>query len=451
MTEDETRDEMCIVCYSRGMGQLGVEVERVQWGVGNGGFHSEDVCATLRAKEDPPLLRLVYDCGTMRRASLLGREVDEWAQVHSAASTVNGQLNVLIISHFDKDHVSGLKALHAVGFRPDHVILPFLSPEERSLQILRIYADSEDPRDGSQESDERDFAASLAGDPESTIRELWSNAQITFPNAPEIEIGDWANPTNENDTNAEADHPTIRIKPDEGLRIEINPARGTSKRAQRLFEYRWREHTTPTIAPAQLRNAVVSALAAALGVREEDVLSPFELLHALSQPGATATAARVYKLIVGKRDLNPYSIILWSGATNGSSVHTSLGRAGRRLQDGRCLVHFMWPLSGSWLGTGDATIVTSSQIDNLLAMVGAEDSSIDVMNAPHHGARDNSGNLLYARVPRVGGIVLAPADGRNGWGHPHDEVIRSAVANGCAMIRVGDSPSQRFFWAVSVY
>lgn len=161
------------------MSGIGIEVDRVQWGVGNGGFHTEDVrCLTNGVPTKPPLLRVVYDCGTMRAGSVLQGEIDAWADTSGGYSFVGGATNVLVISHFDRDHVNGLPRLKAAGFTPDYVILPYLSSSQRVLQLVKNIAAKPRSARGTQDRMDDEFADGLSVDPAAAVGGLWPEAEV---------------------------------------------------------------------------------------------------------------------------------------------------------------------------------------------------------------------------------------------------------------------------------
>ena len=146
------------------MSDIGVEVDRVQWGVGNGGFHTEDVRALgSETPTNDPVLRLVYDCGTSRSRDVLPEEVDAWCRA-SRVTTATRCANVLVLSHFDDDHVNGLPLLHSAGFQPNLVVLPYLPVGARVVQVLANVAAMADSS-GDEPADGDTFAVGLAADP----------------------------------------------------------------------------------------------------------------------------------------------------------------------------------------------------------------------------------------------------------------------------------------------
>ena len=92
-----------------------------QEAVGHGGFH-HGVLATRFGRT-----RWVYDCGSWRKAgrAALKKSIDDFAR--RCARDRNGHLDLLFVSHFDADHVSGLRQLlEAVPGKTGTVIVPYL-------------------------------------------------------------------------------------------------------------------------------------------------------------------------------------------------------------------------------------------------------------------------------------------------------------------------------------
>ncbi len=81
---------------------------------------------TLRKQDQPTPFHWTFDCGSMMK------KADWISQVAWYRDLVlqNDMLNLLCISHFDKDHVSGLAELLA-GKHVDTVVIPYYTPIER--------------------------------------------------------------------------------------------------------------------------------------------------------------------------------------------------------------------------------------------------------------------------------------------------------------------------------
>jgi hypothetical protein len=99
--------------------------------VGQGLFSSGHL-----SRSGQPAFNWVYDCGTEMgsRVAARGQHVrDEIAQLKSDVET--DRLDLVTLSHFDEDHLSGMLDLLAT-FRVGVLLLPYLSPWERLIVAL---------------------------------------------------------------------------------------------------------------------------------------------------------------------------------------------------------------------------------------------------------------------------------------------------------------------------
>jgi hypothetical protein len=93
-----------------------------QEAVGHGGFHHGVLATHWRGHT-----RWVYDCGSWRKAGreALDKRIEDL--VHRCQRERDGHLGLLFVSHFDANHVSGLRRLlKAVPGKTDTVVLPYL-------------------------------------------------------------------------------------------------------------------------------------------------------------------------------------------------------------------------------------------------------------------------------------------------------------------------------------
>lgn len=366
----------------------------------------------------------------------------------------------MVVSHFDRDHVNGMTRLRNAGLSPDHIILPYLNPYERVIQILENVASAtDDSDDQSSTEDEQDIQLSawLVADPESYASEMWPETVIhtISPEGQEEPASDWMDlePIGFEWDDPELDDAFklgIKFNPQVGL--DLVPQDETKKpNNQPLWQYRWREHRQLDADEKDVPSNLAQALAQDLEITVEEVASPSDLWSAIAAKDAWKTVGDIYRQELPTSDLNPYSLMLWSGPGPGArQIHASRGATLRNLDNQTDRALKVWGRTGGWLGTGDAVLKSGPEVDRLIYWLGALNSKIDVLNAPHHGSRNNSDNNLYSRVPEAAGVVLAPADGKNNWHHPHSEVVIAAITEGHAVMRVGDRPDQRFMWSVTV-
>lgn len=109
---------------------------RIQHGVGQGSFHSASVDATepsgRRHRFD-----YVYDCGALevgRPTKALRRSVERVSLEDREESPKNGVLDVLVLSHFDQDHMNGAQDF-ARSCKVNRIVVPYLGPEELAFVI----------------------------------------------------------------------------------------------------------------------------------------------------------------------------------------------------------------------------------------------------------------------------------------------------------------------------
>lgn len=448
--------------YSGYMPNISLKVDRVQWAVGNGGFHSEDVRILIANEErQKPILRLVYDCGTKWNKTALDNEIVEWVNRSGGVAFEPGDFNVLVISHFDADHVSGLQKLARTGFVPDLVVLPFLSDDERILQVIRTAAQGYQNTSNS----DTEFVVNLVRNPVGTLHELWKDTVIVQGNPDTLDNGDRVDaseqlidvPISDQDdyglpriSLALDTSRSVRILMDDaGLQATAGNDAGTSGSHKILWECRWGEHRHPNQpidhCLERFRYGLVALLYPSVSIG--DLKSVDGTWNAISSIDGAAAAAKVYKMLLNKIDLNPFSMVLWTGpghpkndALNVEPFDTLMPRHWWR-KSGWC---------GGWLGTGDAVLLSQKHVDELSRIIGCSIERTDVLNAPHHGSKNNSRSTLYERLPEFPGTVLMPASGRKGYNHPAPDVVKAALRSRHAVHCVDENLENRFEWRVTV-
>lgn len=99
--------------------------------VGQGAFIlGEELLHTNREGNDKTI-RWIYDCGTAGKVETINRSI---ADVTSRWDTSN-RLDLLVVSHFDKDHISGLPELLS-KYRFERIVMPFMTRFERFFQSI---------------------------------------------------------------------------------------------------------------------------------------------------------------------------------------------------------------------------------------------------------------------------------------------------------------------------
>ena len=113
--------------------------------VGHGCFHTGVLGASR------PLFLWVYDCGSWTKKGSLQKSIDQFEQRCGKNASRDVDIDLLFISHFDADHVSGLGMLlglpGCVRLRVHTAVIPYVSPAT-SFEILLTAAAQGECSDG---------------------------------------------------------------------------------------------------------------------------------------------------------------------------------------------------------------------------------------------------------------------------------------------------------------
>lgn len=73
----------------------------------------------------------MYDCGSKAKSAII-TIIDRMEKIEKQPG-----LDLLVISHFDEDHINGLDKLMRTKLKPKKVVLPYLSPIDRLISALK--------------------------------------------------------------------------------------------------------------------------------------------------------------------------------------------------------------------------------------------------------------------------------------------------------------------------
>lgn len=98
------------------------------WNVGQGLFSSGRI-----QMGDAPSFHWVYDCGTNSSPKLIQNAIQKYNQQEN-----NADIDLLVLSHFDKDHISGVKELLKNGRKIKRWVVPYY-PLWQRLVIASLF------------------------------------------------------------------------------------------------------------------------------------------------------------------------------------------------------------------------------------------------------------------------------------------------------------------------
>lgn len=397
-----------------------------QWGVGHGGFHSQSLFfqPLLRSATRPAnagsMLRIVYDCGSGRglkpRAALLSA-VDRMLDDIPHGSTID----LLAISHFDRDHINGLEhfaeMLRERSIDVKRVWAPILS------KIEALYAIT---RSGLNGIELEPYAAFL-GDPAGILSEFFPDSDVSLipvatepvplPPAPEID---------ENDTAQDLSDETVvlgRAAAGRGLVAQRSSAAST--------EVLW--ELQPYVIPSVLigASAVHKTLVSHLNKPVESCT-----LAELIALANDASLSGVFHAAVRAHHFGRSTAVRTSSARSGPNLSSLCLYSGPASPYEWCRARGGWqPISAnpraipgapSWLGTGDAGLLRTEDVDGLRTVLTPHRlDRVGITSAPHHGSHLDSAAPLWDALPNVRRVTIEAhnANGGKGNAHPHTQVL----------------------------
>jgi len=398
--------------------------ERIQHAVGHGGFH------TALLQFGRAAFRYVYDCGA-KKSTLLPEVIREYSD--SLAHDTD-QVDLLVLSHLDDDHVNGVDQLLG-QCHVDTVVLPYLGVVERAFVAARS------ARRGRLTATGREFIAdpgpwlrgrgvgrvifARGGASEPDTEERSEEAPRDTENVTRLTIP-WGRLT----TPAPQRDPA-KLRPDDRV---LPHSRSLPIQAGHVGGVIWLLKSHVFECSDTRRSALERAARRAFGVTAgadlETAITPELLLDTLKSTRRTdqliASFARIWS------DRNLTSLCLYSGPENASMPG---GTRGWRSDD------LTWTSAAGWLGTGDAALDVAARRQSLIRHLGPLIGSVGSFCLPHHGSQKNFHLALLDEFAEANSWIAAVP--RRSKHHPARSVIRRVLAAGRQFVRVGEHPHER--------
>lgn len=411
-------------------------VSRTQWAVGNGFFHSGQVATTAGS------LHYFYDCGALHH----GKNQDALTREVTASLERTTHIDLLFLSHFDYDHVSGLPALLA-GATVDRIFIPLVPAAERLMTFARdVREGSGDLPDGLETRHE-----DLIIDPAGALATLAGGqnqpATVTLV-----------------DPMPKADVPLVDVEaeaPDGLTRAEIA---GAQFGAQLKLEVQ-RPRVTASVGSAVVWEWVTfvpkrARKVSSVFVQALEDLGVIDSPKALQQSGQLTSLVREHKAeLVKAYDVavkqigksatkNATTLMLYSGPPPGSRLKVYRARAtpAERPEFGA------WDPRAGWLGLGDADLRAKARREEVNSVFRSRKPLVGTFAPSHHGSRRDWNIVLHEDFDSDPKRLPAHVFGASGaYGHPHAEVLRDVNEAGATAVVVGVGEPSRWTEAFSVY
>lgn len=399
--------------------------------------------------DDHPIevqFRWVYDCGTVKRwQRQLGQEIQRYASFAGSSPTGRPVLDLVFVSHFDLDHVSGLVELLST-FDVDALVLPYLPLWQRVASAV-LSARFDNPDAQAFFTNPVAFIASVEG---ARVRRII----LVPPSDGQAGFGDDGDgqPQGGDSPN---EPPSIRLTrarkatPDD-IPYEEASSLGNGRAGQQVM---WLEPGGRILAPGGWEfvpyNDPKPAMRATPGFRLAVRRHAKELLDG---PPAQRSAAlgklkEIYKKTFGAtpKNKNEISLFVYGGPTFSSQWHASVadyvslaaGGAHGPCESGQCAMCNGMPAGTSSkaaiLYTGDGYLSTDDQFHSLYRYLGPTRlSKVGTLQVMHHGSKHNWRRGLAARIAPLQSVFCA--DKSYSHHHPHDEVWNDFEAFGATKV-----------------
>lgn len=416
-------------------------MQNCQWGVGQGGFHTLHLEVVSEKSKKEMHFNAVYDCG----GELPALETNISHYIDWLVLNRHQTVDCIYLSHLDEDHYGGIRYLlselrkQSIAVR--NIFIPHLTPLER----LVIAVESQ-----LRQSEKVNTSGSLVDplgltDPVRNLRE-------SFPEVNIVELTSDVNPDGEDTEEVPPRWRTYGELPEATL--QVDQRRGmfrlsTAKISREIWQLIPTVDSRADDMTHKVRNAVEGD--SGIGINDVADLTTQDIEALLSDKSRTAELARALKKHSIGAGTDPgmdtsfsncSSIILYWGPTAetaGTNAQTEFQilpfgddfEACGELAAGTGKVF-------GWLGTGDADLGSKKPIDNLFKNIKDVANNIEVVSAPHHGARKNSTRLFWNKLKNLR-VVTFEYGASNRYGHPSPEVVAYGLLCGsrCVHIKQG--------------
>jgi ribonuclease BN (tRNA processing enzyme) len=447
-----------------------IQVERFQYGVGQGCFHIQEL--TFLAQNSPiqdKFFRFVYDCG-----GDTSQETLDWCIDHATGSDSKSKyvINAFFISHFEYDHINGLSKLaNSDNIKINRIYAPYIGIKNVCHILGQIYLSST--------GDYEDFLKvviglskneSIFGIPVTLIQP--SDEQSTFDSV------------NENDPDRDIDifEDTLRKDSEnEVIKSGVYKFKLGKVDIWELVHWSYNQDSDKNISEILMKTlselSFIKTDPKVTSYTLEDSKTAFEvfvekntaeyILFCFDQNRRSIVNA--YKKALANANISPsnqhnaVSLCLYSGPSDNLGNHYSIETNysnnltqtltqilfnNPRIINWEWLHHdypgveylsYAFPYH-SWMGTGDALLGNKKIFTEFNTYFGDRIDRYNTILVPHHGAGAETSNNFTPKLLSNPFINCVISHGtKNRYRHPHKNVIKQILARNGFLISVTES------------
>ncbi|MCM3437868.1 hypothetical protein [Rothia dentocariosa] len=399
--------------------KIEVEVVRNHYPVGQGFFSSQQILYGDKK------FTCVYDCGSVSKGhdDLLDKYMNDLKENTDT-------IDLLFISHFDKDHLNGIKSL-ADKFRIKKVIIPYLDPFEK----LSVFISQRISFNTSMNiQNNRNFLNYVIDSRDNIFSRSDSEVIIAESELKGIQIG----------------------VVDSSLITSMNLGNSRNFNGKEPF---WEFAYFSLIPGIGFEQCLSDKFKRLLGaelrkyIENNDVESIYDNWSAISDVYKSAVGD-VSESEVDKNDAcNSSSLILYSGPPKDSYSYRSYGPycyygpydyVAPARRSSFCL---------GWLGTGDARLKEPTNVDVLKINLDWRKEYIHTVTVPHHGSKNNWSKEFIELFGKDGSGVycITAADPVYTYKHPHNCVVRDIIRHHSLFYLVSTKPSSFYKEKIKIH
>lgn len=468
-----------------------VRHSRIQHGVGQGSFHSATVEFSL-APNVEHRFDYIYDCGALkywREAPGLLYALSRVSLDKRGAGGSKAILDLLILSHFDSDHMNGAKKL-VNRYSVDRIVLPYLGIQELALVIanqaemidgdtirqLHALTHGDDKfwgcpvtmvQTGPRQSEGRPGQA----DPRPVLETGELPAAQEFPHRVSV----FLESTDARPDRVMSDEDNLIVRalssqPDDAWKLRFWN-RGMAARLGELILQHLAEVTFPVEA---LSDRVNGAQAIIAWLDFKPVKAPRKRaqtsVKSVKEPSHRDLALEAYRKAItefaptwqneasGDSLANFLSLGLYSGPRFGShdwqqAFHTPYPQGHWTCGNCNALHWREDEVLPGWIGTGDAPLGEPGIWQDFELHYSLELPQVQTVVVPHHGAAPQASTRFYnPKLNHREGMTAVVSYGvRNSYGHPHPSVVAGVAYAGAQLVHVTEDTRLGFqeiysFW-----